>query len=370
MLKNLVPFALGSLLGLAACGGGAAPAPAQGAPSGAAAAAKAGAPSSPEQLAAYQAADRQQTLETGAKKEGTLTWYTTLAGPIIDSLANGFKAQYPYLKVEIYRADESAILTRAIQEDQAGKPVFDVIEVTPTASLLLSEAKLLAPYYSPTGAKLPDALKSAGPNGLIRSASDRVSYIGFGYNTKLVPADAVPKTMADLMNPALSGKLTLAGTATGYRWLGAVLKNMGDDAGRKWLTDFAAKQKPSVQQISGKAVFDLVAKGELPASPTIFLDHVEQGKAAGQPAEWVPLDPVVGNAGQVSFDAKAPHPNAAMLYIDYLLGDGQEVLKQEHYLPATEKVPFSPWLPEQWLTADQAEKQDKTWSDLFKTDFR
>jgi iron(III) transport system substrate-binding protein len=368
MLKHLGPLTAGLLLFLAACGGGAASSPAQGGASGGAAAS--GAPTTPEQIAAYQGADRQQVLEAGAKKEGTLTWYTTLAGDILDSLTNDFKAKYPYLKVEVYRADESAILTRAIQEAQAGKPVFDVIEITPTASLQLTEGGLLASYYSPTASKLPDALKATASGGLLRSASDRVSYIGFGYNTKLIPSSAVPKKMADLMNPELTGKLSLAGTATGYRWVGSVLKNMGEDAGKKWLTDFAAKQKPSVQQISGKAVFDLIAKGELPASPTIFLDHVEQGKEAGQPVDWAPLDPVVGNAGQVSVDAKAPHPYAAMLYADYMLGPGQDVLQKNHYFPATEKVNFTPWLPEVGLNAAQAAKQDQTWSDLFKADFR
>lgn len=363
MRTSLAVVAGFTILLAAACGGGTA------APAGSTAG-SGGQAKTPEQLAAYQGADRQQLLEAGAKKEGTLTWYTTLAGPIVDSLANGFKAKYPFLNVEIFRADERAILTRATQEAQAGKPVFDAIEITPTASLLLAQSKLLAPFNSPTGGKLPDDLKTAGPNGLLMSASDRVSYIGFGYNTKLIPANAVPKTQADLMSPALSGKLALAGTSTGYRWLGSILHAMGDDKGKKWLSDFASKQKPQVQQVSGKAVLDLVAKGEIPASPSIFLDHVEDAKASGLPAEWVPLEPVVANGGQVSFDAKAPHPNAGLLYVDYLLGEGQDVLLKNNYFPATRKVSFNVWVPEQGKTAEQAEKQDKDWSDLFKTYFR
>ncbi|HLY67288.1 MAG TPA: hypothetical protein VKU60_17250, partial [Chloroflexota bacterium] len=101
-----------------------------------------------------------------------------------------------------------------------------------------------------------------------------------------------------------------------------------------------------------------------------FLDHVEQGKGAGQPVDWVPLDPVVGNAGEVSLDVRAPHPNAALLYLDYLLGDGQQVLKQEHYFPATEKVSFNVWIPEDGKTSAQAEHDAKSWADLFKADFR
>ncbi len=349
---------------MAACGGGAA------APASGGGGAQSGAPSNAEQLAAYQGADRQQILEAGAKKEGTLTWYTSLAGDILDSLTNSFKAKNPGINVEVFRADESGILTRATQEAQAGKSVFDVVEITPTASLLLEQGKLVTPYFSPAVAKLPDSLKTTASNGLVVNASDRASYIGFGYNTKLIPADAVPKTQDDLMNPALTGKLALAGTTTGYRWMGSVLHLMGEEKGKKWMSDFAAKQKPQVQQVSGKALLDLIAKGEVPASSSIFLDHVTQAKATGLPAEWVPLDPVVANTGEVSFDVKAPHPNAGLLFIDYLLGDGQDVLKKAGYFPATEKVPFKSWLPEQGLTAEQAEQQDKAWADLFKQYFR
>src|SRR5690242_8437947 len=90
-------FVSTTILVLAACGGGAAQAPAAG--SGA----QNGAPTTPTTLAAYDGADRQQVLEAGAKKEGTLTWYTSLAGPILDSLSNAFKAKYPFLKMDVYR---------------------------------------------------------------------------------------------------------------------------------------------------------------------------------------------------------------------------------------------------------------------------
>src|SRR5690349_19787110 len=64
-----------ALVLLAACGGSqAAGSPAQSAASGA----KSGVPTTATEIARYQGADRQQILEAGAKKEGTLTWYTVM----------------------------------------------------------------------------------------------------------------------------------------------------------------------------------------------------------------------------------------------------------------------------------------------------
>src|SRR5439155_24282690 len=118
--------ALALVVLLAACGGSPAPAA-----SGTAA-----------QITTYQGADRQQVLEAGAKKEGTMTWYTSLAGDIVDGLANGFKQKYG-VQVDVFRGAENELITRATQEAQAGKYVFDVLESPISAGEIMGEAKLL-----------------------------------------------------------------------------------------------------------------------------------------------------------------------------------------------------------------------------------
>ncbi|HLQ35821.1 MAG TPA: extracellular solute-binding protein [Chloroflexota bacterium] len=346
---------------LAACGGTAAPAPASGAValSGRVA-----------ELASYQGANRQQQLEAAAKKEGALNWYTSLAGEVVDNLANGFKQKYG-IPVDVFRATEDGLITRATQEAEAGKQVFDVLESPASTGEIVGDAKLLAPFYSPGLANLPKELQRHPQGATAEGAAIRMTLIGFGYNTTLIPESAVPKTLEDLMNPALAGKLSLAGTNTGYRWAASVLKKMGDDPGKKWLAGFSAQQKPQVQQVSGKAVFDLIAKGEVPASPTIFRDHVEQGAAQKAPVRWVPLEPVVANIGQVNLAGKAPHPNAGLLFIDYALGpDGQKVLKDSFYALPTEKPNFQIWVPEDGRTGAQDEQDMNNWAQLFKTNFR
>lgn len=362
--KRLAPLA-GLTLLLAACGGSAAPAPAS-----SAGAASSGPPATAPQIAAYKGADLQQMLEAGARKEGTVSWYTSLAGPVIDSLTADFKKKYPYLQVDVFRAAEDQLVTRATQEAQAGKQVFDVLESPPLPGLVLGDAKLITPFYSPGLAAIPQDLQQQPTNGLALGATIRISFIGYGYNTSLIPSDAVPKTNADLLNPALAGKIQVAGSSTGSKWVGSVLHGMGDGPGKKFLQELATKQKIQVQQLSGKALLDLIAKGEVASSPTIFQDHVDQAAAKKAPVKWVGLDPVVANTGQVSFATKAPHPHAGMLFVDYLLGDGQKVLKAQHYALPTEKAPFTYWVPEGGRTAAQAEQDLNTWTDLFKQTFR
>src|SRR5262245_14070969 len=65
--------------------------------------AQSGKPTKIEELAAYNKPDREQVLYAGAKGEGKITWYTSLAGGSYKDLASAFEAKYPGVKVEAYR---------------------------------------------------------------------------------------------------------------------------------------------------------------------------------------------------------------------------------------------------------------------------
>ncbi|HLG69825.1 MAG TPA: hypothetical protein VK009_05310 [Chloroflexota bacterium] len=355
---------VGLALLLAACGGTAAPAP-SGASSGQ------GKPATPAQIAAYRGADRQQLLEDGARKEGKFTWYTSLTGPAIDRLFAGFKQKYPFMAPEVFRGTDNELITRATQEAQAGKDVFDLMESPPTALRIVSAAKLLTPYYTPLVANFPEGFTYGASNGLVETAVDRVQYVSFAYNTKMAPGPD-PTITEDLLKPQFAG-FGIAGSTTGPRWVGSILQLMGEDKGKQFLTQLETQQKPHVYQTSATSVNDLIGKGEIPASPTIFesdayrLSH-EQGAAV----KWLPLGEVVVNPGEVGMNVRAPHPYSALLFLDYLLGDAQSVFTSIGMHTAAEKPPTNEklWLPEQDKTADQIEAQTKAWTDLFNATFR
>jgi iron(III) transport system substrate-binding protein len=328
-------------------------------------------PATAVELATYRGADRQQLLEAGARREGQVLWYTSMAGDIIPFLTDGFARKYPFVKVEVFRGDERELVTKATQEASAAQPSFDVLESQLTAIRLLYDAKLLTPYWTSGVARIPDRFKTkAADTDLVESATDRVSLVGFAYNTKLIPEGAVPRTQEDLLAPALKGKLALAGSSTGTRWLGSILEGLGETKGKEFLARFAKEQQPKVLQMSNKAVADLVAKGEIPASPTVSQAHVLLMARDKAPVAWVPLEPVVGNSGQVALAARSPHPHAALLFLDYLLTDAEQVFHDNTYVTATDSVPFRVWVPEQGKTTSQIERDVKLWSDLFKSTFR
>ncbi|HEU4341205.1 MAG TPA: extracellular solute-binding protein, partial [Candidatus Binatia bacterium] len=220
------------------------------------------------ELAAYNKPDREQVLYAGAKTEGKVTWYTSLAGGSYKELATSFEAKYPGVKVESYRATSQELMSRIIAEAQAKRFIVDTIESTIPLLRFLRDNKLLAAYYSPALAKYPDFSKENAPKGLVYWTIDRESHIILSYNKNIIPADVVPKNYEGLLNPKLKDKIGLAGSDTGSRTVGAMLKFKGDEYIRKLKT-----QNPVVHNVSGRALLDLVISGEVGLSPTTFRNH-------------------------------------------------------------------------------------------------
>ena len=149
-------------------------------------------PATLAELVAYTGADREQILVVGAKAEGKVVWYTSLAGSSYKELAQGFEKKYPGVKAEVYRAASNDLLARIDAEAKARQYLADTIETTLPLLKSLREDGLLAVYYSPYLVKYPAHAKESAGKGLYYWGVNRESFIGVGYNPNLIAPDAVP----------------------------------------------------------------------------------------------------------------------------------------------------------------------------------
>ncbi|HEX9787281.1 MAG TPA: hypothetical protein VGB09_04605, partial [Candidatus Binatia bacterium] len=152
-------------------------------------------------------------------------------------------------------------------------------------------------------------------------------------------------------------KIAFAGSDTGVTVVGALLKFKGEEFVKK-----LRAQSPAMHNVSGRALLDMVISGEVGVSPTTFRNHVEVSLKAGAPIEWIPMDIVPSNSGSTAVSANAPHPHAALLLADFILGEGgQKVLERYEYGNPTKDYGFKRWYPEQGLTAEQIDKLEGKW---------
>src|SRR5438445_85081 len=159
------------------------------------------------ELVTYNGADREQLLYAGAKNEGKVVWYTSLAGESYKAMVKALETKYSGVKVEAYRVSGSDIAVRMTEEAKAKRYIADTIETTEGNLIFMRDGFLLHPYYSPHFASYPEDAKEKGERGLYFWAIARESYIGFAYNKKLLSKNAVPKNYEGLLHPELKGRM-------------------------------------------------------------------------------------------------------------------------------------------------------------------
>jgi len=313
------------------------------------------------ELANYRGVDREEVLKAGAKKEGKLVWYTSLTAH--RDIANVFETKYPGVKVETYRAGSTDLTRRILSEAQARRNLADLVETTPPTLMIMRDNKLLLPFYSPYLANYPSDAKEEADKDRVLWATDRESIISLGYNKNLIRAHEVPKSFADLVKPEYKGRIGVSGDSTGVRFLGAVIRAKGEEF-IKQLRLLEMK----MHMISGGAIHELMAAGEMPLSVSIFRNHVLAGQAKGAPTEWVPLDLNATNAGGVALPSNSNNPHAALLLADFLLSpEGQKIFEEKfRFATSTKDYGFKRWYPEKGLTTEQYEKLDDRWKKLLR----
>jgi iron(III) transport system substrate-binding protein len=312
-------------------------------------------------LANYRGADREEMLKAGAKKEGKLMWYTTLTAH--KEIAAVFEAKYPGIRVETYRTGSRDLLRRILSEAQSKRNLADVIETTPPTLMVMRDNKLLQPYFSLHLGNFPAEAKEEADKERVLWTTDRESMIGLGFNRNMMRAAEAPKNFADLIKPEYKGKLAVSGDETGVRMIGAMIRAKGEEY-IKQLKGLEMK----MHMISGGALHELLAAGEMHASISIFRNHVLAAQIKGAPTEWVPLDLVPTNAGGVALPVASNNVHAGLLFLDFLISPETQKIYEERFRFASpmKNYGFKRWYPEKGYTTEQYEKAQERWQKLLR----
>jgi iron(III) transport system substrate-binding protein len=312
-----------------------------------------------DELAAYTGPDRHQILLDGAKAEGKIVWYTSLSG-VYRELVDAFKRKYPDIAIDVYRGGSNDLTPRIINEAQAGRPVADALESTPGLLMALRDRGLLKPYVSPELAKYPDEAKGRADGARVYWVTDREAYLGFGYNTRMIAPAEVPKSFQDLLKPELKGKLAVTTESSTSRVIGSMIKVKGEEFVKR-----LQAQEIRLFKASSAGFLDLIAAGEVAGSFVVFRNQVAVMKERRAPVEWVALDVAPANAGGSAVVANAPHPHAALLFTDFVIGaDGQKLMEQFRYGVAWKDYPFKREYIERGMTSAEYEKAEDRWAQL------
>jgi len=265
--------------------------------------------------AAQQPAEpSHEELVKRAKEEGRVTWYVSIPAVGSQAVADAFMKKYPEIKVDVQRLGGFGLWERLSSEFSAGVHNADVYSQA-DYGVRLDAAKrgIIAKYNPPSAAKYPANL--VDPEGY--GFSTRIVATAIAYNTDLVAPEDAPKSWSDLLDPKWADKKIGTGDPRASGFSSAAYQQMAaaPDIGKPFFEKLAA-QKPVLFEDSGQQINALVI-GEYPI--VVLLDYRPwEFMEKGAPVKVVyPADGVGWGSDYTHLVAKAPHPNAAKLLMDF-----------------------------------------------------
>ena len=295
------------------------------------------------------------------RPENTLTLYTTIAEKDLPTLLGPFEARHG-IKVNVWRAGTDRIMQRTMSEAAAGRYDVDVIHFGSPEMEALARENILEPIDSPVHADLQPGSVPAHRQW----AATLLSVWVQAYNTELVRRDELPATYRDLLDPKWKGRLGIE--AKDQDWFASVADVIGGaEEGVAFFRQLAATNGVSVR-VGHTLLTNMVISGEVPLALTLYNYMPEQAKKKGAPIDWFALEPAIARSNAVGIARRAPHPAAARLFYDYLLGEeAQRSFVSMDYVPSNTKVP-SPLAGVKILQTDPVRTLDEAdrWTKLFE----
>src|SRR5512147_2535191 len=179
-----------------------------------------------EDIALLKSAERQKMLVDGAKKEGKLSFYTTLiVEQVVRPLKDAFEKEYPFVQVEYFRGNSDRITQKLFAEYQAKRYAVDVVDGSSTTTMV-RRAGLMQRFFSPYLAEYPAELRDA--EGFWGASN--LYFHTIGYNTRMVKSNEVPKSYDDLLNPRWKGQMiwSTGRGGGGPLFVGNILQTIGE----------------------------------------------------------------------------------------------------------------------------------------------
>ena len=260
-----------------------------------------------------------QKLYPAAKQEGEVILNTSRIEEVGGKEGvEKFQKRFPGIKVTRTTMSASHVPPRVIAETRAGRVTIDAFRGGPEYANVLAERDLLLVINPADITDRP--VKTFFGNRYFKT-TDHMS--GFAYNTKLVSKQDLPKKYEDLLDPKWKGKLVI--TLRGGR-----IGHLGAFWGEEKLLTYAkalAAQRPIWVTRNTESMAKL-ASGEGHVGNASY-NGVQGLKRRGAPLEYLFISPVPVLIRGLSIPKAAPHPNAAKLFLGWLLSsEGNEALEE------------------------------------------
>jgi iron(III) transport system substrate-binding protein len=263
-----------------------------------------------------------------AEQEGEVVYYGHDGEAGIGVLLDSFKKDFPKIKTSYVRLQTGALYAKITAERSAGRFGVDVLQLSDISPAIDFQKKGgWERHVSPelTGYKAEHQSNPAG-----HYTWGGVSFAGIAYNRAKVKPEEAPKTWKDILKPAfkdgVSAKLATSCMQHAQRYI--LRKLYGNDFWQEF-----AKQRPKGFDARAQ-LFDRLSKGDDRMCVLAEYAGYTLFQEKGADIEFVaPPDGLPATAFFIGVVNRAPHPEAAKLFVDWALSKrGQAVYQNQKIL--------------------------------------
>ena len=265
-----------------------------------------------------------QAWVDGAKQEKEVIVTGTWQPREFQDMTAAFRERYPFVNVKYERAGTSGRGMQVLVALGEGRVTADVMTAIADAIFYFIEMKALADLHELPGFKniSPDYVAADGT-----WLAHKLSFRCMAYNTDKVKKEDLPKTWDDLVKGDRWGNGNLALTNNPSSWL----LGLWGDLGEKWGEDFTRalfeKLKPQRRKEGLTALTGLTVAGEFHASLPSPEWVAKRYATKGAPIGYHCPEPVPMTVSQIAMLEKAPHKNAARLFINWMVSREGQIMQ-------------------------------------------
>jgi iron(III) transport system substrate-binding protein len=281
--------------------------------------------------------DSYKAIVAAAVKEGKVTVLSSTNSPNTKPVWADFEKLYPGIKVEQSDLSSTELYNRFLSQEAAGDHETDVLwsNAMDLQMKLVVDGQAMS-YVSPEKSHMPDWAQYK--DQIYALTLDPTVFV---YNKRLLPPNLVPKTHADIVKlmtdhrDMFQGKVTTYDVATtGSAYLTAVLDSQHWP--QYWdLVNALGKVGARYYQSAG-AMVEMVAAGQYAFAYDLPYPYAQFREMTDPNVGHVfPTDFTLSLSRLVLITKNSPHPNAAKLFLDYLLSKrGQQLIADKGALVA------------------------------------
>jgi iron(III) transport system substrate-binding protein len=316
-----------------------------------------------EQANTASLSERESTLLDAARAEGSVTIYSSLPVQAMSEIANAFRERYG-IAANVWRGGSEEILQRAVAEARGGRHMVDVVETAAPEVEGIAREQLLTEIDSPLFAELMEGSVEAGRPWI----NSRLIVFVTAYNTNFVDPAEAPRSFEDLRDPKWRGRLTVE--ANDFGWIKGMAETLGEEEAAMLLREIVAMNGVSVRDGHG-LITNMLASGEVQLTFTQYYEQAAHARDQGAPIGIAFLAPVIAVPTGMAVFREAPHPSAALLFVEFFLGEGQDILGQYDYVGSNvtrQRLPdgMNPVLVDMTDYLDEYEKWRGLHRDIFQ----